>query len=413
MAGFPLRARCTALAFVAAVTTADSYHVHRRRHGSQDSARAIRDDFPCKHMQAGDDMSLLAAVGTTASPAYNFTGLGACRTHPPVIFRSAGGWGDQLRGLVTVFYAAVMTCKPLKVYWTRPYALDNYFEVHFERTNALTAPSVRMTGSGDFDFFTKQENVGRLASSNVSTLLHTNAYQWFEIVRLPGLRRTAEMYGLAGHTRYELFCIALRTLLPRPTLRVQGLVNNLLHRDPATPIEFGARRKQQRLGQNQVVNIGVQIRTGGEGESWEDRPRHAISSVLCFASEVRRVCSTKTCAVFVTTDSRKAVVEFKELVAPFVGRVTDWPGPILHTDRRVSNAVMNGSQMSDVWEKTFIDWTTLSQVDVLLMSFSGFGWTAAWSGAVPYVRRLGVRGNCSWSDFDQADDLALGRRVKL
>jgi hypothetical protein len=74
---------------------------------------------------------------------------------------------------------------------------------------------------------------------------------------------------------------------------------------------------------------------------------------------------------------------------------------------------MNDTQKSDIWEKTFIDWTTLSQVDVLLMSFSGFGWTAAWSGAVPYVRRLGIRGNCSWSDFDQADDLALVRRVKI
>jgi len=399
------------MAFVAALTTADSFYLHPRRHGSQGSARAIRDDFACKHMPADNDMSLLAAEGIAASPAYNFTGLGVCKTHPPVIFQSAGGWGDQLRGLVTVFYAAVMTCRPLKVYWTRPYALDNYFEVHFERIDSLPVPSMRMTGSDDFDFFTKQENIGRLASSNVSTLLHTNAYQWFEIVRLPGFRHTTETYSLAGHTRYELFCIALRTLLPRPTLRVQGLVNDLLHRDPATPVEFGAQR--QRLRQNQVMNIGVQIRTGGEGESWDDRPRHAISSVICFASEVRRICSTGTCAVFVTADSRQAVVDFKKLVAPFVERVTDWPGPILHTDRRVSNAVMNDTQKSDIWEKTFIDWTTLSQVDVLLMSFSGFGWTAAWSGAVPYVRRLGIRGNCSWSDFDQADDLALVRRVKI
>ena len=92
-------------------------------------------------------------------------------------------------------------------------------------------------------------------------------------------------------------------------------------------------------------------------------------------------------------------------------RLVEVGGGILHTDRLESAAAAAAASAApnstDLWEKTFLDWSALSQVDVMLMSHSGFSWTAAWSGAVPYVRQLVVGDSCTWVDFDQSARLLL------
>ena len=332
----------------------------------------------------------------------------------PLIFEPSNGWGDQLRGLVTAHYVALMTCRPFKVRWTRSFSLNTYFAINFDLVSTRDASQAAdvVAQVNTYDFFRDEANLARLATlTNMSTILRTNAYQWLEVCRHPRFRRTAEYYGLAGLSRYELFALGLRALMPRPAPKVRHAVNELLGRDRDTSVTFGTRRLSARpssAGHGPV--IGVQLRTGGAGEEWRDQSRYPISSVACYMTEIRRLCSGSNCAVFLTTDSQLASAEFRKELGSLQVRVLEWPGSILHTDRPVpvdTNPAAAGTR--DVWEKTFLDWTTLSQVDVLLMSRSGFAWTAAWAGTVPYVRELGLhRGDgCTWKDFDTSHPLDL------
>jgi hypothetical protein len=80
----------------------------------------------------------------------------------------------------------------------------------------------------------------------------------------------AELYDLAGLTRFELYELAMRVLMPKPSGRIQRAVNEVLVRSPRWPIVFGSRRMP--LQASDKV-IGVQIRTGGVGEKWKDDAR--------------------------------------------------------------------------------------------------------------------------------------------
>lgn len=325
-----------------------------------------------------------------------------CSHQLPLIYEPVNGWGDQLRGIVTVFYVALMTCKTFKMHWTHDFKLDNYFDTAFQ---VASPDDVRSSNKisivNDFEYFKREGAVLDIAGSNTSMTLRTNAYQWVEVVRHPAFRATAELYNLAGCSMYELFVVAMRVLLPRPSARVRQAVNKMLLFEPTSPIEYGSRRHR---GPDSPPVIGVQIRTGGIGEGWEERRnhRHPLSNVSCFATEAERLCSAhRTCTIYLTTDSRLASSEFKRLVASPHVRLVESQGHILHTS--LSKTVPNGaggSNASDVWEKTFVDWTALSQVDTMLMSRSGFGWTAAWAGPVPYVRRFV---ECAFVDIDKSD----------
>ena len=103
-----------------------------------------------------------------------------------------------------------------------------------------------------------------------------------------------------------------------------------------------------------------------------------------------------------TADSSLALATFKAAVTAHAARVVDYAGPILHTDRPVPS---DGGATADPWLKTFVDWTALSQADVLLSSVSGFGWTAGWAGRVPYVRMVHDTKSCAWLDFESPTKL--------
>lgn len=320
---------------------------------------------------------------------------------PPLIFEPFEGWGDQLRGVITSFYVALMTCKSLQVHWTPLFDLRTYFNTRLTlvSSDAATASAARLEVLNDFKFFLAESNLERIRAFNASMTLQTNAFQWMEVVRHPMAKTAAEHYGLAGRTRYELFSIAMRVLFPRPSIHIQREMQSALRKPPGTPVMFGKRHTTLPGSTDKV--IGVQIRTGGVGEAWPDPPRHPLSSVACFANETRRLCSGN-CTVFLTTDSRTASAEFTQLTAAVRSlHLVQWHGDVLHTSRSRPEQTPPGV---DAWEKTFLDWVTLSQVDILLMSHSGFGWTAAWAGAIPYVREI-VGEQCNWLDFDKASAL--------
>ena len=330
-----------------------------------------------------------------------------CGTSPNVLlFEPACGWGDQLRGLVTSFYLSLMTCRTLKQHWPSQIVLERYFLIHVQMASpeevSQSQPN-KIDLVNKFDFLQQEEVMSCISATNSSVYVHTNAYQWREVVYYPEHRAMAELYGLAGLTRYELYNLAMRVLMPKPSERIRRAVNEVLVRSPHWPIVFGSRRTP--LQASDKV-IGVQIRTGGVGENWTDDARDPLSSVHCFAHEVRRICGERNCTVFLTTDSQLATSEFKKMTQSPHLRLTEWRGQILHTALHSGRpSSTNQTESTDIWEKTFVDWTALSQVDVLLMSKSGFAWTAAWAGPVPYARQLLYHGHtdtCSWRDFDKS-----------
>ena len=91
--------------------------------------------------------------------------------------------------------------------------------------------------------------------------------------------------------------------------------------------------------------------------------------------------------------------------------VSQTSGLFLHTDRGVPATLtapprtLMGRGPADPWLKTYADWAALSQADVLLMSHSGYGLTAAWTGGVPHVRQLRKGGECEWTRLDDCAEL--------
>ena len=329
--------------------------------------------------------------------------------------------------------------------------------------NAVDAIDIRA-------FFTDPANdfVARLAppANGAVTLLRTNVPTWLEVVRHPSLRGAAALYGLTDLSRRDLFVLAVQAVLRRPLPVVVDAVTSVLPHplhaavgrsmafgfgggggggsggDGATgeagrryPPEGSVARPPRRRGAAPVpvhlagpdtapssasldgdvpppvpAFIGVQIRTGGVGEAWNDSEhRHPVDSARCFAAQAKAWCANVYgghCVVFLTADSRAATRAF---VAAFNGTgiaVRQTSGLFLHTDRGVPATAHRGAAArtrgapTDPWLKTYADWAALSQADVLLMSHSGYGLTAAWTGGVPHVRQLHKGGECEWTRLD-------------
>ena len=333
-----------------------------------------------------------------------------CRAAQDLVFKPLGGWGDQIRGMVTVFYAAALTHRGFAATWSPLFNVDDYFETHLatysraDEAAKLEAPVI--DAAGNWTYFRDPNAIDALMSLNGSAVVRSNAWQWTELTRLPRLRAAAEHLGVAGLSQEALFVLAVQVMLPRPAPAVEAHVNALLGRPADVRIEFGRRPPRGKHGMR-LLTIGVQIRTGGIGEAWDDDQRLPLSSAACFAAEAARLCGGVRCLVFLTADSGAAAGRFRAALTAVAGvdaAVVEHAGPILHTAQGVPRAAPDEPSI-DPWLKTFVDWTALSQVDALLMSRSGFGWTAGWAGRVPYLRMLREGAACVWIDFDTPDGL--------
>ena len=336
---------------------------------------------------------------------------GGCHASYDLVYKPLGGWGDQIRGMVTAFYAAALTHRGFATMWSPLFRVGDYFETHLatysraDEAAKLEAPVI--DAAGNWTYFRDPTAIDALLSLNGSAVVRTNAWQWTELTRLPRLRAAAELLGVAGMSQQALYVLAVQVMLPRPAPAVEAHVNTLLGRPADVRIEFGRRPPRGKHGMR-LLTIGVQIRTGGIGEGWEEDNlvRTSLPGVDCFAAEAARLCGAQ-CLVFLTADSGAAAARFKAVLAAAAGAaaaVVEHVGLVLHTDFPVP-AVALGKPSSDPWQKTFVDWTALSQVDALLMSRSGFGWTAGWAGRAPYMRMMRDGAECAWFDFETPDGL--------
>ena len=416
-----------------------------------------------------------AHIATTRARIASLAGPACPGTHQPtLVFTTVGGFGDRLRGMVTTFYAALLTHAQFRVSWNVPSPVAPYFDIDpallwedgqtpLESTNEDPHSSARRVVDviDVYAFFTDPASdfvagLAPLANGTV-TILRTNAPSWLEVVRHPSLRKAADLYGLTDLSRRDLFVLALQAVLRRPAAAVIDAAVMPLPQTLQAPVRRSLARGFVSVGQDggvwrgappgtfktfrpdrrgfgaamghvgdhaaTVTNptlsplalIGVQIRTGGVGEAWTDSDhRHPVDAARCFADRAREVCEGVyggACAVFLTADSRAAAAVF---VSAFNGSgiaIAQTEGPILHTDRGVpvtSGKDTTSTTSSDPWLKTYADWAALTQADVLLMSHSGYGLTAAWAGGVSHVWQLrkGEEG-CAWVRLDDCGEVPI------
>lgn len=365
------------------------------------------------------------------------------------------GLGDRVRGAVTTFYLALVTHSTFALDWDAPFKLDDYFDVGRFVVPFRPADADWVGAINDWAFFTSAAYIDRLASSTAPVvILNTNSFHWKEVVAHPAHLRAAQSYGIAGATRHDLYRLAFDAVFGSPRQHVMDELRRTLGDGGGVAAAGGlalaaaaassprprraaglalARRKQPppvfRVpigGAGLLVDaaprtflIGIQLRTGGVGEAWEETAfhRHPLTSVACFAREAAALCRQQAgggCRVFLTADSAAAAARFRDdfkvaaaagddgSLGPVAADIVEAAGLTLHADMPVPAGARAAPHP---YTKTFVDWLALSTADAVLMSHSGFGWTAAWGGGVPYARQLKwERGRapeaCDWLPFD-------------
>jgi hypothetical protein len=358
--------------------------------------------------------------------------------------------------MVQLFYYALLSNHGFAMDWTQPYKLTDFFDVaSFARSEYGISLESAHANRGPLsqpmevttEFFQDGHDIRTDLPVNTSVAIRSANHRWIDIVRNPHLRDTAIQYGLIGLTREELFRLALDVLIlgPRPAvvsqadsvLAAMGMakpqrLTYIAHRQPgSTPVMVTSKSRSSLSVQG--VLVGIQLRTGAHGASWQNRdpPRHSLGTVACFAAEVVRDCRTwKTCYVVFTSDSEQAASLFRTHIDEAVKnlalqtnqpgmsipdiRVGESSGEIMHVYKR---SVDGRPPTSDEWLKTMVDWYLLRQSDALILSRSGFGWTAAWAGAAVNVRQLALDPDgdaCAWYHLPSLscrDNLYMGAGV--
>lgn len=356
-----------------------------------------------------------------------------------------GGLADRFRGMVQLFYYALLSNRGFAMDWKQPYRLTEFFEVTtFARGGAAAAAHPPQPMEVTTDFFQDGHDIRADLPANASVAIRSANFRWGDIVRNPHLRPAAIRYGLIGMTRSQLFRLAVDVLILRPRPAVlsaadavlAGMGMPLMQRSVYLEALHGRSSRgnaSQAVAFGSVV-VGVQIRTGAHGASWQskDPPRHSLGTVACFAAEVVRDCRVwGKCYVVLTSDSEQAADLFKAHIDSIVGagddddksraasapdiRVGESPGEIMHVYRK---EVDGRPPVPNEWLKTMVDWYLLRQADALVLSRSGFGWVAAWAGETVNVRQLALdpaSDACAWYHLPPVschEDLYLGVGLK-
>jgi len=373
-----------------------------------------------------------------------------------------GGLADRFRGMVQLFYYALLSNRGFAMDWEEPYRLTDFFEVAaLARSGASSIRPLLLPMEVTTAFFQDGHDIRADLPANASVAIKSANHRWIDIVRNPHLRPAAIRYGLIGMSRSQLFRLAMDVLIRRPRPAVLSEADAVLAgmgmpvHERARYVEavqhgrpYGRARPAQARTPHTIV-VGVQIRTGAHGASWQskDPPRHSLGTVACFAAEVARDCRVwGRCYVVLTSDSEQATALFKAHIASLAGsatradddgpagaalgattataaviarpldiRVGESSGEIMHVYRK---EVDGRPPLADEWLKTMVDWYLLRQADALVLSRSGFGWVAAWAGGTVNVRQLALdpaSDACAWYHLPPVncrEDLYMGVGVK-
>ena len=442
---------------VTALSLEESANVLRvRPSAAGQDACMVFDSASLPHPAAGrhiqQDRTAHAAHVTAMYRSMSQLAVDRCGANTNIVFVAPrGGLADRFRGMVQLFYYALLSNRGYAMDWEQPYQLTDFFEVaSFARGGPGSAlPLLPMEVTTEF--FQDGHDIRVNLPANASVTIQSANHRWVDIVRNPHLRPAAIQYGLIGLTRSQLFRLAIDVLIVRPRPAVLSEADAVLaamgmpRSQRATYLGAMHDERPARVRASQAVTsggvvVGVQIRTGAHGASWQskDPPRHSLGTVACFAAEVVRDCRVwGKCYVVLTSDSEQATSLFKAHIDSLVGslgvviqednsgvaraarapdiRVGKSSGEIMHVYR----TDVNGQPpAADIWLKTMVDWYLLRQADALVLSRSGFGWMAAWAGGTVNVRQLALDPQsdaCAWYHLPPVgchENLYMGVGVK-
>jgi hypothetical protein len=294
-----------------------------------------------------------------------------------------GGFGDRLRGALTVFYLAVVGGNCFGLDWGHPVGIDKFFDSLPLYTNAKSCRACRRRQLHAIDNFLNiitPHSMAQWATPSEEIIqVRTNSFQWHQIVNSDHFKETvaSNFPYLTGLTPYELAHLALRLIFSNPS---ELVTKNL-----------DALRKKLLPG---ALTIGVQVRLN-EGRYGPSDSSNFKFQFSCITKALADLCvqnveshSTKACSYFMTGDldyNEEVVMleaTLKHLMSPkniSVNLFKSAQSPT-HLDRVYGGA--------ETHLKTFADWEFLKEMHVLMISRSGFGETAAWYSRAPTMRLL-------------------------
>lgn len=305
------------------------------------------------------------------------------KTSSTIVFRCSafdicGGWGDRLRGIVTLFYLALVTDSYFDIVSTRHLDLATLYPlIRARRPKYKPNDTVTNLIVNDMTFLKTHDLNRHIIRQTVHTFM-CNAATWNWIKLNPHVAEAVTAYNLHKLTTLDMFRVVI--------LLYFGETSNVLYDH--------VKLHMNDLERHSCLKVGVQIRTGGYG-LWNDPQRHPPQSGNMFGFLAVQQC-TRSCALFLTTDSEVAKQVFMDHVRNFshIERVLTTPGQPIHVDRQLQPGASYAARL-----KSYIDWELLRHMDTLIISRSGFGETAAWAeGLTTY--RLSAKGNQSFIHFD-------------
>ena len=318
-----------------------------------------------------------------------------CHAQRNVVFSvNSSGMGDRFRALVSTFYLALLTHTGFSVDWSQPISIDDYFVVqNFSSNFGMVTPV--------YDVSNSELNASYWAAwikPNTTVKLISNAYRWAQIARSPMLHQQASLYGLDGLTQPELFRLAMDVMLPG----TKPLLLQAAH-DALASTGMNSARFLEAGNKSGHYMVGVHMRTGNFDESGhrEGAPRVTLQMATCFADRAIAICQeVAACVVVLCSDSKQARDLFRLRISHSSGhtniQVVSVPGKPTHTVISNQHRLSHGNSTLE-WRKTMTDWYLLTRSDALLLSDSGFGWSAAFAGGVKRIWQVNKDERCIWT----------------
>lgn len=172
-----------------------------------------------------------------------------------------------------------------------------------------------------------------------------------------------------------------------------------------------------------ILKIGVHLRLGDSAIKKYSLPNITGTAVLdsgsmaeidtrydnfgpieCFVEQVIHQCkaeSPRLCVAYVTSDSTEATLAVEKQLSEHGIHSVTMPGDAVHIDRGINSTLAGHSEVVMGLAKDFVDWYMLAKADVMVMSASGFSFTAAYSASARRAVWLPKGNSCSFEDFKQ------------
>ena len=348
-----------------------------------------------------------------------------------------GGLGDRVKGITPLLYAAIGSHRLFHLDWEKPVHLSQYFKINdkWYHVNGSTYDRVRTISRADnskrkWEWLVDYNEKDRLLKDLADPNFVKNHSQWnsYDLTanRLMALESifsnpsmTSEMRtifpGLESRVdKHDLdyFLIGsagIRSLLAKPQEKLTNLMDQFLTLNDFNPEIFG---------DENILKIGVQIRSLRSLWDESDQSRVDSSHVTCFSEKVGQLVENyaqkRRVAIFLTGDNENSTMIFRESLKN-KGNIriletnqykTELNISLLHLDR--SDVSKDPTEAWNEMAQVYLDWLMLRRMDFLLISRSGFGETASLYSLKPTWRfkhdQINANNRCPFFKYGDPDE---------